>query len=343
MAVKFVYDYLASRKQRTKISDTYSSSQEILSGVIQGSILGPLLFNIDIWDLFFIIEDCDIANYVDDNTPYLSGKNVEEVLNGLENVSSNLFQWFTQSQLKGNASKCHLLISSGENVHVNIGTSQIKNSDCERLVVIDIDCKFSFENHINQICSKARAKIKALARKTPFLNKRKRKLLMNAFFKWQFSYYPLSWMFHSRTLNNKINRLHERCLCIIDNYDTSSFTDLLENDNLVSVHHRNIQVLATELYKFVNGPTLVTDRFKLNKMTAYNTRNRSTFYARPVCTVLHGIESLSYLEPDIRELVPSDMKNLSTFTAFKKAIKQWKPHAYPCRLCRTYIYQVGFV
>ena len=182
-AVRFVYDYLTSRKERTKISDTHTSRQEILSGVPQGSILGPLLFSIDIWDLFFIIEDCDIANYADDNTPYLNGKNIEEVLNGLENVSSNLFQWFTENELKGNASKYHLLISSGENVHVNIGTSQIKNSDCERLLGIDIDCKLGFENHINQICSKARAKTETLARIAPFLNKRKRKLLMNAFFK----------------------------------------------------------------------------------------------------------------------------------------------------------------
>ena len=85
--------------------------------------------------LFFIIKDCDIANYADDNTPYLSRKNVEEVLNGLENVSSNLFQWFAENKLKGNATKCDLLISSGENVRVNIGTSQIRNSDCKRLFI----------------------------------------------------------------------------------------------------------------------------------------------------------------------------------------------------------------
>ena len=108
--VRFVYDYVTAHKQRTRISDTYSSWQEILSRVPQGSILGPLLFNIGICDLFFITEDCDIANYADGNTPNLSEKNVEEVLNGLENASSNLFQWFTENELKGNTSKCHLLI-----------------------------------------------------------------------------------------------------------------------------------------------------------------------------------------------------------------------------------------
>ena len=126
--MRSVYDYPTSRKQRAKISDTYSSCQEILSGVPQGSILGPLLFNTDTCNLFFIIEDCDIANNADDNTPYLRGKIVEEVLNDLENVSSDLFQWFTENELRGNASICHLLINSGENVHVNIRTSQIKTA-----------------------------------------------------------------------------------------------------------------------------------------------------------------------------------------------------------------------
>ena len=209
---------------------------------------------------------------------------------------------FTENELKGNTSKCDLLISSCGNVHVNIGTLRIKNSDCERLLGIDIDCKLSFEIHIYQICSKARAKIKALARIAPFLNKRKRKLLINAFFKSQFNYCPLSWMFHSRTLNNEIKRLHERYLRIICNDNTLPFTDLLETDNSVSVYHRNIQALATELYKFVNGlsPKLISDCFKLNNM--------SNFYSWPVRTVFHGTESLSHLAPKIWELVPSDMK-----------------------------------
>ena len=83
-------------------------------------------------------------------------------------MSSNLFQWFTENGLQGNARKCHLLISYGKNLHVNMRTSQIKNSDFERLLGINIDCKLSFESHINQICSKARAQIKTLGKDSTF-------------------------------------------------------------------------------------------------------------------------------------------------------------------------------
>ena len=75
----------------------------------------------------------------------------------------------------------------------------------------------------------------------------KRKKIMNAFFKSQFSYNPLTWMMQSRKLNNKINRLHERCLRVAYNNNLYSFEGLLERDNSFSVHNRNIQCLVIEL------------------------------------------------------------------------------------------------
>ena len=76
---------------------------------------------------------------------------------------------------------------------------------------------------------------------------------MNTFFSAQFSNCPLTWMFLCTKHNNKINRMHEKCLCIVYNDNTSSYEELLEIDNSVSVHHRNLQIRATELYKIVNG------------------------------------------------------------------------------------------
>ena len=237
-ALNFIYDYLRNRKQRTKIDNAYSSWQNILYGVPQGSILGPLLFNIDLCDLFLTMNNEDIANYADDNTPYVSGKNIDEVVRFLEESSRVIFKWFSDNQFQANASKCHVLLSTDEHVQVKIGTAQIENSSSEKLLGVTIDAKLSFEKHIEQIYAKPRAKLKALARKL--------------FFMAQFSYCLLIWMFHSRKLNKRISKLHEHCLRIVYSDNTSSLEELLETDNSLSKHHRNIQVLATELYNIVN-------------------------------------------------------------------------------------------
>ena len=75
-----IYDYLRNHKQTTKIDNTYSPWQDILYAVPQGSILGPLLFNIDLCDLFPIMNHEDIANYADDNTPLFPEKILTRLL-----------------------------------------------------------------------------------------------------------------------------------------------------------------------------------------------------------------------------------------------------------------------
>ena len=78
-------------------------------GVPQGSILGLLLFNIFLCDLFFVMENMDIASYADDNTPLTTGNSIEEVIQKLENAPKTLFQWFSDNQMKANPDKCHFL------------------------------------------------------------------------------------------------------------------------------------------------------------------------------------------------------------------------------------------
>ena len=80
-------------------------------------------------------------------------------------------------------------------MHVNIGTTQIENTQNEKLLGITIDCKLILDKHVQQICSRESAKLKALAKIAPFMNNKKRKISMNAFSNAQFSYCPLTWMF----------------------------------------------------------------------------------------------------------------------------------------------------
>ena len=92
----------------------------------------------------------------------------------------------------------------------------------------------------------------------------KRRILMNAFFKSKLNYCLAIWIFHSRTLNNKINRLHERCLRTKYNDKLSNFEELLHKDNFVSIRHNNINALAIEMYKVVNGmsPEIMNEVFR---------------------------------------------------------------------------------
>ena len=198
----FIFSYLSGRTQRTKVNNAYSSYTDIKYGVPQGSILGPLLFNIDICDLFFWDYKCDIASYADDNTPCTSDISLNLVLEKLESSTHDLFQWFKENHMKANPDKCHLLVTTNTLTSVNINGFQITNSTEEKLLGIKFNSKLSFENHVSSLCKKASQTLHALTRIVNYMNLSRRKSFMKTFFISQFNYRPLHWMFHSRKLNH---------------------------------------------------------------------------------------------------------------------------------------------
>ena len=199
------------------------------------------------------------------------------------------------------------------------------------------------EEHVENILVKAGKKLSALARMSHILSFSKLRLLMKSFVESQFSYCPLVWMFYSRTLNNRINKLQERSLRILYRDDISCFEDLLIRDNSITVHECNIKLLATEMYKVENNILPNLGEFFKKRELRYNLRNQLGFVRDKANTTHYGTESITILGPKIWDIIPSDIKNAGTLNSFKINIKKWKVENCPCRLCKTFVRDLGFL
>ena len=188
-------------------------------------------------------------------------------------------------------------------------------------------------------------KLRALARISQFMNIPKRRMTVIAFIASKFGYCPLVWMFHRKTLNSRVNKLHERTLKTVYQDYSSSFTELLEKNNSTTMHNRNIQLLATELFKVKNGlsPHFMNEIFVENSQHYYDLRKKTEFKRNNVKTVYNGTETLTFLGPRIWEIVPDYIKKSNSFEEFKLKIKLWNPENCPCRLCKRFLPKVVFL
>ena len=167
---------------------------------------------------------------------------------------------------------------------------------------------------------------------------------MRAFATSQFQYCPLVWMFHSRKMNSKISRLHERALRIAYKDYSSSFATLLEKDRSVTIHEKNMQLLMTEMLKTINNlnPSFMNEIF-IQRTPPYDLRNTNTFLLPSVHTVNYGTETVRYRGQRIWRSLPQEIKDTGSLQQFKNKIKFWKNDDCDCRLCKQYIPQLGFL
>ena len=193
--------------------------------------------------------------------------------------------------MKSNEDKCHLFMVNTEDASVSIGNENLSACPSIELLGITID---------NKLCKKGNQKLHALARVSKYLSRDKLKLLLKSFISSQFNYCPLIWMFHNRTLNNKINKLHGRALRLVYKNDDLTFQELLVMDISVTVREKNIQRLAIEMFKFKNkiSHIPIQELFKEHE-NSYDLRNNRCWEITNARTVNYGTETLRYRVPKI--------------------------------------------
>ena len=222
-----------------------------------------------------------------------------------------------------------------------MGDEKIWESEYEKLLGIIVDKKLNFDLHLRTLCRKVNQKVSALARIVSILPFSKRHLILKTFIESQFSYCPLVWMFCSRTMNKKINHIHERALRLVYQDYSSTFEELLTKDKSLCFHHRNIHQVAIEMYKVKHdlSPPFMKEIFSVN---VRSTRSGTSFSRPNVNTVKRGDRSLRSFGPIVWNMLPNDLKECESLEKFKSSIKSWKPDNCPCELCKTYVQGLGY-
>ena len=151
-------------------------------------------------------------------------------------------------------------------------------------------------------------------------------------------------MCHYRKTHKQIDNIHERALRIGYSDNTSSFDELLKKSGSISIHDRNLQQLAIEIYKALNNlPSSLMSELFMIKKNKYNFRNEGTLVSNHPKSVKNGINRISHLAPKVWDIVPNEIRNPRTLNLFKKKIKTWIPSDCPCYNCKAYIRGVCFI
>ena len=172
-ALTLMCSYLKNRKQKVVINNSASTTQTVIAGVPQGSIDGPLLFNLFINDLVLFIEYTALGNYADDNNLSITGTNIENIKKLLLADFKTVIEWFSDNYMIINPDKCKYMCmgkNSYDNDNLSLSEFNLKNSDHEIILGITIDRKLTFNKHIKNLCKKAGQKLSALLRISPYLD-----------------------------------------------------------------------------------------------------------------------------------------------------------------------------
>ena len=327
-AVKYVYSYLIGRRQCVKLNGTFSKFQTLLAGVPQGSILGPILFNIFINDLYYVIKGANLHGFADDHTLSVEAKSLDQLKSVLEIDTEIAIDWLSNNKLIANPSKFQAIILNKGKPNINssfkIKNASIDSADSVVLLGIHIDNKLKFDEHIGELCKTSSRLLNSLFRLKRYISADARQLAINSFITSNFNYCPLIWNFSTSKSLNKIESIQKRALRFITENNRIDYISLLDNMGQCTMRVKRLRSLCIEIFKTLNGlnPIYMKDIFKKQDSNK-SQRLKFNLNVPKYNQVKYGRNSLRVLGPMVWNSLPNDVKSLNTLKEFKIFMKTW--------------------
>ena len=340
-ACDLIASYLSDRYQRVKLADSRSDWKLLTKGVPQGSILGPLFFNVFMNDLFYFIEQCLLYNYADDNSLKKSAYTIEQVLRGLSNDISITITWFGDNGMQANPTKFQFQVYSSNDIGpISITIDEnttLQSEQAVKVLGVTIDSKLRFTEHVSNCCKKAARQLNALARISRHLNPLSKKIIYNSFVLSNFNYCPLVWHFCGKVNNGKLEKIQERALRILYKDYESSYEELISEAGTTNLLTSRIKKICLEVLKSLHGttPPCVSNMFQPKEQN-YSLRNKIPIIQPRRNTTTNGLRTISYIGAKLWNELPINVENPDDLSvhAFKVFldIYQWPDFltsAYP--------------
>ena len=337
---ELIWSYLQNRKQRVRISGQVSDWKTLKKGVPQGSIMGPVLFNLFVNDIVYEFPKSSLYNYADDNTVCVFGPTRDFVKQTLAEETQAAIAWFSSNMMEANPQKFQALFlksdrSETDRDSIQVNDFEIVSETNVKLLGVKLDEHLNFNEHIKDVSRKAGAQLNVLNRLSKYLDFEGRMCIFRCFILSQFNYCALVWHFCGQVNSNKLERIQYRALRFVFMDFCSSYDELLNRANLTSLEVGRKRMLLKEVYKATNGmsPEILRDLFS-KKECKYNLRSRNNLEVLHCRTNKYGLNRISSYGAKLWNSLPEKAKNVKDYNSFCRHAEKWTEPSCKCRKCK---------
>ena len=341
LSLSWFKSYLSHRTQRVALNSNVSEPSEIVHGVPQGSILGPLLFLLFINDLPLSLQSKStyIDLYADDTTIYYIGQDKDELEKQLQSSLDNLKMWCKENGMVLNTEKTKVMLIMSRQRRTIFGTCDlclhyndidICMTSCDKILGLHVDNNLTWNNHFNFLSKKISSSIWLLSKIRTYLSTDHRLLFYNAYIKPHFDYCSIIWSNSSNANINRVTKLQRRACKMILGAEYTDLNGALEKLNMLSFDQSVFLSKAKMMYKIHNNlaPSYLSDLFttrdrNLNNTTANLRSVASKNYIVPQakCNLFKG--SLSYSGVIVWNIIPVNIKCAESLPVFVNRCTEW--------------------